>query len=101
MALICRVLPCVLASLVWPSVALAQQPTTESMAELGRWDVAFMAATYSARPDLDVRERYGDDWFTTGQGGVIVGRRWSSRLKTEVSISATGEGRQYVQYVVD
>ncbi len=41
-----------------------------------------------------------DEWYRTAQVAVVVGRRWSTHVKTELEISASGEGRQFGGYVV-
>ena len=80
----------VLMVLVAPAPAAAQS----------KWDVAGIAglfAGHSPEPDL---QHYQEDWFQTGQGGVIIGRHFKPHLKVELEAMRSGEGTQFVQRYV-
>jgi hypothetical protein len=78
-----------------PGIALAQAspPPTES----SPWEVTAIAGLLSGRPDLPRTDRYQDDWYHAGQGGVILGRYLTTHVKAELELTTSDEGRQYVQ----
>lgn len=82
--------------LAWPGLLLAQPATTENLPPPAPWDVTGFAAFLAGSPDLEVTDRYQDNWYETGQVGVIVGRHLSRHLKLEFEASTSAEARQYV-----
>ncbi len=65
-----------------------------------KWDIAGIAGLFAGHsPEPDVRS-YQQDWFRTGQGGVIIGRHVTANLKVELQASRTGEGTQFIQRFV-
>lgn len=73
-----------------PSVANAQPA----------WDASGFVGVFAGSVPTAADERYSDDWFHTGQAGVIVGRHITKHLKVELEAAGTGRGRQFVQQVV-
>jgi hypothetical protein len=86
--------------LTWPGALFAQPTTTENLPPRACWDVTGLAAFLAGSPDLERTEGYHDNWYETGQVGVIVGRHLSRHLKLEFEASTSAEARQYVQRFV-
>ena len=89
------------AAAIGPSSAAAQtMPGQRSPAS--SWDVTAVAGFVASRPEIiqPSRDVYRDDWYDTAHGGFILGRHLSTHLKTEFELSASAEGRQYVQQFV-
>jgi hypothetical protein len=64
------------------------------------WDVAVMAAAYAGNPPLQTERDFGDDWFNTGAVAIVTGRHITPHLKLEVEVSATGDGRRWVETTI-
>jgi hypothetical protein len=60
------------------------------------WDASAFAGVFAGSVPTPGDARYSDDWFHTGQAGVIVGRHITSHLKVELEAAVTGGGRQFV-----
>jgi hypothetical protein len=85
-----------------PAAAHAQSPPPQAI-EVPRWDAGLIVGTFAGRAVLADRgtyDYYGDNWFHSAQGGVFVGRRWTTHFKTEAAFSAAGEGRHYATRLV-
>ena len=89
------VLAALVASAALATDAAAQPPAPPAGAT--PWDASVMVGAFAGRPSQPTTDGYYDNWFNTGQIGVVVGRHFSAHLKGEVEVSTTGEGRQYVQ----
>src|SRR5262245_53398466 len=90
----CGLFVCVaLISVVLASDAEAQTPTSP---DVGRWDVAFVGGYLAARPDIEIQERYVDNWYSAGQIGLIGGWYFTRHLKAEVEVSTSSEGRLWI-----
>jgi hypothetical protein len=85
-----------LAVLVWPGPLIAQPTTTENLPPPASWDATGFAAFLAGRPDLELTDEYQDNWYETGQVGLILGRYLSRHLKLEVEAATSAEARQYV-----
>jgi hypothetical protein len=66
----------------------------------GQWDVAGIAGLFAAHSPEPQMRGYHEDWFHTGQGGVIIGRHFTPNLKLEFEAMRTGNGTQHIERYV-
>jgi hypothetical protein len=86
-----------LAAMVCASAsAFAQTPGEPT--EVNPWDVTAVVASFSGRPP-ETQGPY-DNWFNVGAAAVALGRHLTPHLKVEIDLSATSEGRRWVQRFV-
>ncbi len=64
------------------------------------WDASAFAGVFAGSVPTPGDARYSDDWFHTGQAGVVVGRHITKHLKVELETGGTGGGRQFVTQFV-
>jgi hypothetical protein len=81
--------------LLLTSAASAQTPPQP--ARTTPWEVSLMAGGVAGHAAPPEPAGYSQDWTRAGLAGVVVGRYWSTHLKTELGLSAGSEGRQYIQ----
>jgi hypothetical protein len=88
----------IIAWLIGPAAAAAQAVAAPTLA---RWDVTVLAGPHLAHALVPEDELvFGDQWIITAEAAAAIGRYWSPHLKTELAISAGGEGRQLTyQYI--
>ena len=94
-----RAIVALLIGLTLPAGVLAQ-PSTADAPPRPSWDATGIVSFLAARPDLDVNDRYYDNWYETAQAGLIVGRHVTSHLKLDVEAATSLEARQYVLRLV-
>lgn len=83
---------------LWPHASAAQAVLQDPPP----WDATVVTGVLIGRPDIPETfdSLHHDEWYRTAQVAVVVGRRWSTHVKTELEISAGREGRQFGGYVV-
>src|SRR5262245_43819550 len=64
------------------------------------WDVTGVVGVFAGHQGADENETSYDDWFHTGQGGIMIGRHVTRHLKVEFDASATGTGTRFIQRYV-
>jgi hypothetical protein len=70
----------------WPAVSGAQP----------RWDLTGAAGLFAGGRPVPEAATYGDDWFESVQGGVIVGRHLTTNLKIQVEATGSTAGSRYI-----
>jgi len=81
---------------MWPIPAHAQAQSAP-LSQQRPWDATFVVGFLGGHPDMPDATGYHDDWFETGQAGVVLGLHLSTNVKAELEFSASGEGRQFIE----
>lgn len=83
---------------LWPRASAAQSAPPDPPA----WDAAVVTGVLAGRPHVppSFDTLHHDQWYRTAHVAMIVGRRWTTHVVTELEVSAGSEGRQFGGYVV-
>jgi hypothetical protein len=84
------------------AVLVGATDTRAQSAAIPAWDTAVMTGVFVGHPSVrenTQRDSY-DDWYHTATLGIAAGRYLTPHLKAEGELLLSGEGRRYLQQIV-